>query len=231
MYAIFKKEFKSFFRSASGYIILAVFFFIMNGAFYLFNVYAYPTKDISYLFYYILLMLIFISPFITMRTFAEEYKLKTDQLLLTSPVRPIGIVMGKLLGCLAFFGIALLGTLSWLIVIGCYTMPNIGEAVCGYILAILAAAAFFSFGMFISSLTENQIVSAICSFLGYIGFFIIYFVALMGVFYTVTSQISPFSHFTSFNSGILSLKDIAYYICFSAVFIILTAKRLSKRSH
>ncbi len=163
MKAIFKREFKSFFHNMTGPVFMAAIFVFMGIYFVAYNMvqgYPYFTAAMSGMSFIMLLAV----PILTMRSFAEERKTKTDQLLLTSPVSVTKIVLGKYAAMLAVFGICMLIACILPIVIHFYGGGSIladYSAILGF---FLLGAAYIAIGMFVSSLTESQIISAVATF-------------------------------------------------------------------
>ena len=159
MSAIFKRDLRAYFKSPLGYVYLAAFVLVLNIYFYLMNVYS-GSSSLDGIFSFIVTMCVFLIPILTMRTFAEDYKQKTDQLLFTAPVRLTGIVLGKFFAALVVFAIGILITLVYVVVISSWGQLE-AATVIGNSVAILATAlAFISIGVFISSLTQNQLVAS-----------------------------------------------------------------------
>lgn len=163
MKAIFKREFRSFFHNMTGPVFMAAIFVFMGIYFVAYNMvqgYPYFTAAMSGMSFIMLLAV----PILTMRSFAEERKTKTDQLLLTSPVSVTKIVLGKYAAMLAVFGICMLIACILPIVIHFYGGGSIladYSAILGF---FLLGAAYIAIGMFVSSLTESQIISAVATF-------------------------------------------------------------------
>ena len=163
MKAIFKREFRSFFHNMTGPVFMAAIFVFMGIYFVAYNMvqgYPYFTAAMSGMSFIMLLAV----PILTMRSFAEERKTKTDQLLLTSPVSVTKIVLGKYVAMLAVFGICMLIACILPIVIHFYGGGSIladYSAILGF---FLLGAAYIAIGMFVSSLTESQIISAVATF-------------------------------------------------------------------
>ncbi|MCX7614477.1 MAG: ABC transporter permease [Clostridiales bacterium] len=231
MIAIFKRDFKSFFISPIGYILIGGFLFVMNFFFKLYNI-DMAYADLSPLFSVIMVVLMFIMPLITMKLFSEEYKMKTDQLILTSPVSVNAVVLGKFLAALSMFGIILAGTLFWPVIITAFGAPDFANIIGNYVAIIFAAASFISIGLFISSLTENQIVSA---FLSFAIFLLLYIMGLISqstsIIWakTLFDWISLFTRYQDFTRGLFSLQNIVYYLTVSIVFLFLTSRVLEKK--
>ncbi len=231
MIAIFKRDLKSYFTSPLGYVFIAAFLAVMNVFFYLYNVYP-AQSSLSTVFNFMVYILIFVTPLLTMRLFSEEFKQKTDQLLLTSPVRISGIVVGKFLAALAIFAIALAVTLVYVVIIAAHGQPNIRELLANYLAMFCVASAFISIGVFISSLTENQLVSAVLTLA---VFLVLYLVDTSGfgadnaILNNIIYSISLFVRYTTISNGVLTLSDIVFYISVAAVFLFATTRVIEKK--
>jgi len=231
MLAIFKRDLRSYFTSPIGYVFIAVFLVVSNLFFYLINILN-MYSDLSNVFSNLLFILMFIIPLLTMRLMSEEMKQKTDQMLLTAPVKIIDIVVGKLLAAMAVFLIALACTLTWPLIVTMFGTPAVYTIIGNYVALIFAISTFIAMGLFISALTESQIISAIVSFCVFLG---IYFMSSLGsdldspVISSVLNWFSIFSRYSNFTLGIFSLADIVYYISVTVVFLFLTTRVIEKK--
>ncbi len=223
MLAVLKKELKSYFFSPIGYVVIGIFLLCFSVFFYL-TVLSYGSVDLSILYYYTALYgLIIIVPILTMRTFAEERKNGTEQLLLTSPTGMFKIVMGKLLAALSVIVITLLISFMFFFIVMFFGKPNIVTTLVSMLGFILISIAALSFGIFASSLTENQVISGVIT----VAFLII------SLFITdISSKFSGFAlmnYFTSFAQGVISIENIISLLLFSVVFISLTIIVMQRR--
>ena len=164
MFAIFKKELRSFFLTPTGYIFMSLFLLLTGIFFVTGNLFALNSNLNSGFISSAMFIFMLVSPVLTMKLLSDEQRFKTDQLLLTSPVRIIDIVLGKYLAAMAFFGITLSITLLYAVIIGFYGDLIISETIGGYLGFLLMGAVFVSIGLFISGTTENQVVAAIVTF-------------------------------------------------------------------
>lgn len=231
MFAIFKRELKAYFTSPLGYVFLAIFYAFSGLFFYIFSL-SVGSTDISSVFLMMFIVLMVFVPLLTMRLLSEDKKQKTDQLTLTAPVSLLSIVMGKFLAAYAIFaiGVAVMpvygfvmstfATVSWL--------PIWGNTVG----LLLLGGIFVSIGLFISSLTENQMIAAIG------GFFINLMILLMntlksalpnGFLQDVLSSISVYSRYSEITSGIFSLSSLIFFVSVIFIFLFLTVRVLEKR--
>jgi ABC-2 type transport system permease protein len=163
MLAIFKREFKSYFLTTTGYIFMSL-FLIIAGIFFVLNI-LFPQSPAFSTFLSSILFIFLVSvPILTMRLMTDEAKYRTDQLLFTSPLRITDIVLGKYFAAVAIFLITMAITVIWGIMISFFGEIDWKETIGSYIGFILIGASFISLGLFVSSTTENQVVAAIVTF-------------------------------------------------------------------
>ncbi len=242
MWAVCKKEIQSYFYSPVGYVFIAIFMLISAIIFFNVNLAAntYGTgysgiADYSTALQNMTIYLSFITPVLTMRIFAEERRNKTDQLYLTSPVSITSVVMGKYIATLAVLFIAMILNLIFPIVIAIYTSSgslSFGMLIVQYIGFFLIGATFISIGVFVSSMTESQVVAAVVSFA-------VAFVIWLGnntltslgsdFLSSVASSLNMLSRYQSFADGIVGFAPIVYYVSVSGLFIFLTVRAIERR--
>jgi len=231
MLAIFKREIRAFFTSPVGFVFLAMYLAVANLFFYMYNVYA-QSSDVSSTFSNMLFIMSFIVPMLTMRLLAEEKKQRTEQLLYTAPVKIIDIVMGKYLASVLVFLLAMIGTLTWPMIITMYGHPSFATILGNYIGLFTAGAAFIAIGLFISSLTENQIIAAIVTFVVYLGLYLM--TSFAGSVDSVllsrlVNWFSIFSRYANFAVGLMALDDIVYFFSLTVVFLFLTTRVIERK--
>ncbi len=236
MLAVFKRDFRSFFTSPLGYVICAAFALITYVLFFLFNLSGlftgYPTSNVSELFYFLILILMLGVPILTMKLLSDEARHKTDQLLLTSPISVVDIVVGKYLAAMGVVAIALLATFGVPLIISIFGSPASWQIFANYLMLILGIATFVAIGLFVSSLTESQVIAAIISYAILFTIYILQFVVsiiYVPVVKDIFNWLSVFSRFTNITNGILSLSDIVYFISIIVVFLFLTTRVLEKK--
>jgi len=224
MFAIIKKEFKNYFLSPIGYVFIGLFLLLASLFFYT-DVILYKSINFEYMFFSLSTILTFIIPILTMRMFAEEKKSGTDQLLFTSPLSIKKIVLGKFLSTVLILLIAELLTLIYFVILMFLGSPHFATALVTLFGFLLLGMAYISFGMFASSITENQIIAGVIT----IGFFVFtWFLP------NLNSMFEPFSlmnSFTKFPSGIISLNEIFLFLSFICLFIILTIFVFQRRKN
>lgn len=223
MFAVMKKELKSYFFSPIGYVVIGIFLLCFSVFFYL-TVLSYGSVDLSILYYYTALYgLIIIVPILTMRTFSEERKNGTEQLLLTSPTGMFKVVLGKLFSALLVIVITLLISFMFFFIVMYFGSPNIVTTLVSMLGFVLISLAALSFGIFASSLTENQVIAGVIT----VAFLII------SLFITdISSKFSGFAlmnYYTSFAQGVISIENIISLLLFSIVFISLTIIVMQRR--
>ena len=230
MSAIFKRERRSYFTSPIGYIVV-ILYTLLYGFFFT-RLYQNGMPDMSILFGYSFTLTLFLMPVLTMRLFSDERRQKTDQALFTAPVNLSAIVLGKFFAALCVFLLAQVTTLVFELIFAFnVSVDGIGYFCC-LLGSTLTASALIAVGIFISSLTESQIVAAI----GGIGVSI-----LLAIMDTLASTVSvkwlaaaigwiSFSgRFNTFCTGILDYANIAFFLSFTAIFLFLTVRVQEKR--
>lgn len=231
MSAIFKREIKSYFKSAIAYVYLTVFFFF-SGIFVLAQNITVASSDMSSLFSGLVLVSVIMVPILTMRLMSEETKQKTDQELLTAPVGLTGIVLGKFLAALCVYAIGLSVTIVYAVSLAFFGQVEIWVFLGNLLGSLLVGAAFVAIGLFISSLTESQVVAAVGSIAVLLVFYIIQ--GLESFFSnTVVTNIVNFiaisQRYSNFASGIFNLSDAVYFLSLAAVFLFLTVRTMESR--
>ncbi|MBQ2931234.1 MAG: ABC transporter permease subunit [Clostridia bacterium] len=233
MKAIFKKELKAYFLSPIGYIFVGV-FMALCALFFLNSAIAYQIADISGMFANINVVYLFLVSILTMRLFAEERNKKTDQLLLTAPVSIPEIVLGKYFAAMAVFGLTLVVSLGFPAVLFMFGEPSFGEILGSYTGVVLLWGAFIAIGVLISALTESQMIAAVSTF-GVL--LLIYYmdgiVANIGTVWIakLLDWLSLFKRYNEFQSGILNIENVVYYLSFIFIALFLTVRTIEKRRY
>ncbi|MBU2951759.1 gliding motility-associated ABC transporter permease subunit GldF [Tamlana agarivorans] len=236
MLAILRKEINSFFASPIGYLVIAI-FLTLNGLFLWlfkgeFNIMDYGFAELSSFFLLAPWILIFLIPAVTMRSFSDEKKQGTLELLLTKPISLFNIVLGKYFGAFLLILIALLPTLLYVYTV--YQLGNpvgnldMGSTLGSYFGLLFLVAAYTAIGVFSSTLSDNQIVAFITAvficFLFYIGFEGIADFASTDFI----NQLGMSAHFKSMSRGVLDTRDIIYFVSVTIFFLMLTKLNLNK---
>lgn len=245
MLAIFKREFKAFFTNPLGFVILAVCYFFTGLMFS--NYYGAGLPYVEYSIIGIAQILIFIIPVITMRLFSDERRQKTDQVLFTSPVKLISIVLGKFFAALVLYIMGFIPTIFYEIIVLSHVTVNVFYYIYALIGIILFGAALIAIGMFISAITDGPIMSIVITLV--VNIFILFAGALASYITAPTATnwfttavawvVERFSAFIngmnflsvleSFGEQVFVLKDIVYFASIAVAFIFLTERALEKR--
>lgn len=223
MWAVFKKELKSYFLSPIGYVVIGILLLVCSVFFYLTTV-MYGSIDLGGLYFYAALYgLIITVPILTMRMFAEERKNGTEQLILTSQVGITGVVLGKFLAAMSVIIIALLVSFMYFGIMCYFGNPNILVLLVTMLGFLLISGAAISIGMFASSITENQIIAGVIT----IGFLILTLFTpdlRIGL-----PDISIMSYFQNFPNGVIVLSDVVGPFTFMCMFIAFTIIVMQRR--
>ncbi len=224
MWAVIKKELKQYFCTPIGYVFIGIFLIAFSVSFY-FTVIGYGNVNFEYIFYSTptIFVLAFLIPLLTMRSFSEERKNGTEQLLLTSPLSITKIVLGKFIAALVVTIITAIFTLMYFGILCYFGMPQISTALAALIGFILFVMAYISFGMLASSITENQIIAAVIS----IAFFIITWV--MPNFNSNLQSFSFINMLYKYTSGQIDIADTVTFITFTIACILLTIIVMQRR--
>jgi gliding motility-associated transport system permease protein len=244
--AIAHKELRSYFASPIGYIVIG-FFALLYGYFYvtMLNFFVRQSMQMAQfgggaagqtmsinevmirpLLQNVTILVLFLMPMVTMRSYAEEKRSGTIELLLTSPITDFEIIMGKFLGALALWGTALAVSLIHIAILFVYGTPEWKPILTAYLGLLLLGGCFISVGLLISSLTTNQIVAGMATF----GvFLLLWIINWIGSFSgptvdRVTQYLSIIDHFDDFSKGVLDTSHLVYYISFIGFGLFLTAK-------
>ncbi len=230
MLAIFRRELNAYFSSAIGYVFLV--------AFYLFTALPFTAMMLSYtsdlaavynITYYILMIFV---PILTMRLFSEERKQKTDQALLTAPVNLSSIVIGKFLAAFCVLAIGIAVILVYAIVLAIFATMEWAVILGSLLGTLLMGAALISIGMFISALTENQIIAYLGGFILGLAFMVLNVFEYMvpaGFIRELFGSLAFYDRYYPLTAGIFNAADLLYFISFIVVFSFLTMRVLEKR--
>ena len=223
MWAIVKKEFKSYFLSPIGYIYIGAFLLTCSIFFYL-DIFVNLSTDFPYMFGSAVTILTFIVPLITMRMFSEERKNGTEQLLLTSPRSITQVVLGKFIAAALVVLVSVLLTLIYFGILSYFGEPQLGKSLIAILGFALLSIAYVSFGMFASSLTENQVVSAVITIAVFV---LLWFLPSFSSIFIDFSLMEAF--FESFYLGTISIKNLVLLVSFTAIFVVFTIMVLQRR--
>ncbi|MCK4893702.1 MAG: ABC transporter permease subunit [Calditrichia bacterium] len=247
-YAVFQKEIKHFFYSPIAYIVIAAFTLIAGIFFYLYlssfveaafmdmvrsQQFRTPPQKFNInlqlirpYFWNLALISIFVLPLVTMRLYSEEKRSGTIELLYTTPLSVSNIVLGKFFAGIVFYSVMLVPSFIYMVILFIYGDPELGPVLSGYLGLFLLGSAFISAGLFISSLTENQIIAAIGGF----GLSLLLWVIGWAANYSgpglavVLNYLSIINHFEDFAQGVIDTRHLFYYLLFCTFGVYLTFK-------
>lgn len=230
MRAVFKREFRSYFSTPIGFIVLAVFYFFLGLFFSI--IYSYGSPNVSEVIVAMSTVIVFTMPVITMRLMSEDRRQKVDQALLTAPVSLTSIVMGKFFAALALFVIGFAPTVIFEIIVASYVSVNLMSFIYSLLGMLLLGSALIAIGMFISSLTESSVISAILTLV--INILVLYmssFASMINVTWlaNVVEKAAFITAFEGFGENIFSVSDVVYFVSISAAFLFLCVRSLDKR--
>ena len=240
--AIAQKELRSYFASPMAYVVIG-FFLLPFGVFFYLYLDAFLKQGMQMAQYgggsmsinqqvirgvlqNASVVILFIMPMITMRTYSEEKRSGTIELLLTSPVKDVEIILGKFFGALGVYAAMLAVTVLYMAILFVYGNPEWRPLVAGYLGLLLMGGAFVSLGLLISSTTNNQIVAGIVTFVVFLLLWIIgWFADSAGpTIGPITSWLSITEHFDDFSKGIIDTKHVIYYLTLITFGLFLSAK-------
>ena len=232
IYAIFKKEFRCYFNSPIAYIFITA-FLVFSGWLFFRGFFLIGQATMRPFFSILPWEFLFFVPAVTMRLWAEEKKMGTMELLMTLPLNDSEIVIGKFLASFLFLTITVLLTFTFPLTLYYLGQPDLGPILGGYIGALLMGAAYLSIGLFISSLTENQIVAFILSVFTCFALFIIgepiVLTALPSWLAGIFSFLGLGAHFQSIGRGVIDSRDIIYYLSVITFFLFLNTRFVESR--
>lgn len=249
---ILTKEVRSYFYSPVAFVVITIFAMLIG--YYFYNIFAafstmsfqaqtdplvasqYGALNVTEFvvrpfFGVVSIVMLIMLPMLTMRSLSEEKKTGTIELLLTYPLKDIELVLGKFAGCMGIFAIMLSLSLPCLLLVAFFGDPEWGVIVSGYGGLFLMGGAFIALGLFMSSLTENQIIAAVLSFASLMTLYMIgssagFVGEKMGAF---LEYVSIHSHFDTFARGVLDTSDITYYLLFAVFFLFLSMHSLESK--
>jgi ABC-2 type transport system permease protein len=228
-----KKELNSYFNVPLGYIVASV-FLIASGWLFMQGFFISGEASMRYFFSLMPVILIFILPAVTMSSWAEEKKSGTAEVLLTLPVENIQAVLGKFFSAFVFLLILLVLTFPVPMMIGNVGVPDQGIIFAGYLGTIFLGAAYIAIGLWISSITKNQIIAFLMALVVIFAFYIVGSSLILdtmpNIVASVGKDLSLSTHFNSILRGVLSLKDLIYYISVIVFFLFLNTRAVAERN-
>jgi ABC-2 type transport system permease protein len=245
VWTIARRDFRAYFTSPIAYIVIAGFMGIMGWMFF-FNLAHFNAQNMQYqqfnmgksisitdgiirpLYGNMNVILLFMVPFITMRLLAEERKLHTIELLLTSPITLAEIVLGKFFSSFLLVNVMLVLTLVYPVVLFATGNPDLGPIFTSYIGTVLLGSCYLSIGLFFSAMTENQIVAGALTFAAGLFFWLVSWATQYAgpVWSDLLTYLSLISHYNNFSQGMLNTADITYYLSFIGIGLFLTHRVL-----
>ena len=241
MFALFLKEIRSFLSSLIGYIVITVFLIVLGLFLWVFptdfNILDYGYANVDGLFIIAPFVFLFLVPAVTMRSFSEEQKSGTLELLFTRPLSDMQIIFAKYMAGLVLIVFSLIPTIIYFISVWYLGLPQ-GNIDAGgfwgsFIGLLFLGATFVSIGVFSSSLSDNQVVAFILAIILsaflYLGFEFIYSLELFGNIDLFIKSLGISEHYSSISKGVIDTRDIIYFISVITVFLFLTKLSLARR--
>lgn len=231
MGAIYRREIGAFFSSSIAYVFLAV-FYVITGFFFTMDNLAVGSTNLAGVFSTMFVISIFLIPILTMRLLSEEKKQRTDQGLLTAPVSLTGIVLGKYFAALTIFLIATAVTFLFGVILSLFGTVAWMTLFSNFLAIVLVGAAFIAVGLFVSSLTENQIAAAVASMVVLLMFFLVDTLAARVSVEWIQSLLYDLSFYTryyEFTCGIFNLSSVLFFVSAAVLFNFFTVRVFEKR--
>lgn len=231
MKAILKREVLGYFRTPLGYVVVAVMYFFTNYYFFTYNLYN-NTTNFTTIYSLLFSVVMFIVPVLTMRLMSEDKRIKTEQTLFTAPVSRIEIVLAKYLTAIFVYLIAISATLIDALIVEYFAEPDWPVIIGNFTGLFLLGAALISICLFLSSLTESQVIAAIS------GFAVSLFLLLINALSYIVSNphlqkffsyVSFYDRYLPFTYGVLDLSSIMFFTSFIALFLCFTTIVLERR--
>ncbi len=230
MLAVLKREFRAYFQSPLGYVFISAVFFFSGYYFFTYNLYG-NTTNMSTLFGLLFPVVLFLVPILTMRLMSEDKRSKTDQLLLTAPISRAGIVLGKYCAAAAVFSVAIAATMAQAAVMSFFATPDWPVILGNLIGLLLLGITLIAICMFLSALTESQVIAAVAGFVVSLFLMLVDALALVvnsSFLQALFRNLSFKQRYTSFTLGILELPSIVFFLSICVLFVLLTVAILDK---
>lgn len=223
MFALIRKDLRIFFVSPIAYVTLALFLFLTGYAFssqlYELSPGQLPEASMRGMMYFMAVVLLFLTPLLTMRSFAEEARLRTLELLKTAPLSDTQLVMAKFLAAWLFYSVLIVSTAVYPLIMWIVAVPDGGPMALAYLGLWLLGAAYLSVGIFASSLVESPLLAALLAF---VSLLFLWFIG--GGEMQWVEHISIIRHLESFSMGVLDVADVGYYLLFTVAFLFLAIR-------
>ena len=231
VHAVYRKELLSYFRSPVAYFVVAVFLF-GTGLFFVYNMFMSGSASMTETFRNMGILLLTISPLLSMRLFSAEYSGRTMELLATLPLKAWEIVLGKFLGALTILLLITAGTLIDLLPLYLFGNPQTTTIVAGYVGFVLLGMACLAVGQLFSALTHNQIVAALITVLVLLSFWLVGYLQSFQSNYALRSLLGYLSfalHFADFVQGLVRSEAVIFFLLVSSIALTLNASYLQWR--
>ncbi|MEE4259437.1 MAG: gliding motility-associated ABC transporter permease subunit GldF [Bacteroidales bacterium] len=241
MFALYLKEIRSFLSSLIGYIVMVVFLIVVGLFLWVFstdfNILDYGYANVDGLFIIAPFVFLFLVPAVTMRSFSEEQKSGTMELLFTRPLTDMQIITAKYLAGLTLIVFSIIPTIVYFVSVWYLGLPqgniDIGGFWGSFIGLLLLGASFVSIGIFASSLTDNQVVSfvlaIVLSAFVYLGFEFVYSLEMFGTFDLFIRSLGISAHYSAVSKGVIDTRDLVYFASVIILFLFLTKLSLARR--
>ncbi|MBQ1516599.1 MAG: ABC transporter [Clostridia bacterium] len=231
MGAIIKRELYSYFCSPVAYVVMAIFFFF-SGLFFTIICLSNDSSNLTYVFTNMFLVTILLTPILCMKLWSDEKRLKTDQALLTSPVSILGIVLGKLFAACILYLVCMAVYLVFGFVLSFFVTPNWAVILCNFSGLFILGSAMIAIDLFLSSLTESQMIAAITGFAVGLSVYLLDNLAKavpVQFISTALQKISFMTHYQNFTVGLLSFADVVFFLSVITLFVFLTVRVIEKK--
>ena len=233
MLAIFKREMRSYFTTVIGYAFLVIYLAVGAVIFAFTTLYS-MSADVTSYYLYMMIFSAVVLPLLTMKSFSEERKLRTEQLLMTAPVSIFSMVMAKYLAAATIFASSMVVAVLPFGILYRYAAVKTAVLLGNLIAILLVGFAILAVGVFVSALTENQLTAAV----GTVGLVLIFFVisffnTVIPVYFIrfILSGVSIFSRYQNFTQGVFDFAALFYYLSVAAVFLFLTMRIFDRRRY
>jgi ABC-2 type transport system permease protein len=223
--AVYHKELLTYFRSPIAYFVLAV-FLLGTGYFFTYNMFLTGSASMSETFRNMGILLLTVSPLVSMRLFSAEYSGRTMELLMTLPLKPWEVVLGKFLGAVTILLLMTAGTLIDLIPLYLFGNPQTKTILSGYIGFLLLGMACLAVGQLFSAMTQNQIVAALITVPVLLSFWFVGYLQSFQTSYAVRSLVRYLSfafHFADFVQGLVRSEAVVFYLAVVAIALTLNS--------
>jgi len=239
MFTLYKKEISLFLSSIIGYVVIIVFLIINSLFLWVFdaNIMYFGLASVEMLFINAPFIFLFLIPAITMRSFSEEKRSGTLELILTKPITDLQIILSKFFACISLVVFSLIPTFIYVYFVYQYGYIkgniDMGGTMGSYLGLLFLASGFVAIGIFVSSITDNQIVSFIvsvflCAFI-YLGFEFIYTFSLFGNIDLFIKSLGMQEHYLSMSRGVIDSRDVLYFLSIVFIFTLLTKTAIESR--